>query len=253
MSDVVTLELRASLTEQIDADCIVPDAFAGLGEREIAALPVWIGKRRAPLGDYFTVTGAQSSKVKIVGNVELARGVGAGMAAGSMEIQGDAGDDVGVGMSGGSIHVRGNAGDRIGAALPGASRGMTGGEIIVEGSVGTNAGARMRRGLLYVGGDADDRVARAIIAGTVIVTGRVGIEPAFASKRGTLVVAGGIQVPATYRYACDYEPPYVRLALTYLARRYGLSISRSLIAGPYRRYCGDASTVGKGEILEWVW
>jgi hypothetical protein len=94
--------------------------------------------------------------------------------------------------------------------------------------------------------------ARAMIAGTVIVIGRVGKEPAFASKRGSLGVAGGGEVPVTYRLACDYEPPHVRLALTYLGRRYGLSLGRELVQGRFRRYCGDASTVGKGEILEWI-
>ena len=91
-----------------------------------------------------------------------------------------------------------------------------------------------------------------MIAGTVVVVGRVGREPGHASKRGSLIVAGGIDVPVTYRYACDYQPPHVRLALTYVSRRYGLSISQSVIGGTYRRYCGDASTVAKGEILEWV-
>jgi formylmethanofuran dehydrogenase subunit C len=129
---------------------------------------------------------------------------------------------------------------------------MTGGEIVVDGSVGADAGARMRRGLLFVGGDAGIHAARAMIAGTVIVIGRVGNEPAFASKRGSLVVAGGVEVPVTYRFACDYEPPHVRLALTYLGRRYGLSLGRELVQGRFRRYCGDASTVGKGEILEWI-
>jgi formylmethanofuran dehydrogenase subunit C len=129
---------------------------------------------------------------------------------------------------------------------------MTGGEIIVEGSVGVDTGARMRRGLLYVGGHARGRAARAIIAGTVIILGDVGPEPAFASKRGSLVVGGAIDVPVTYRYACTYEPPHVRLALTYIARRYGLSIAPGLSGGRYRRYCGDAGTVAKGEILEWT-
>ena len=91
-----------------------------------------------------------------------------------------------------------------------------------------------------------------MIAGTVIVLGRVGSEPAHASKRGSLVVAGGVDVPVTYRHACDYAPPHVRVALTYVARRYNVSIARDLIEGLYRRYCGDAGTVAKGEILEWI-
>ena len=271
MSDHVTLTLRAPLGASIEADCIVPNAFASLGEAEIGALPVWEGRERRALADFFAVSGGHSTKVRIVGDVRHALGIATGMTGGSLvidgdagsrlavgvtgglvDVLGDAGDDAGAAMAGGSLRIRRNAGDRVGAGLPGASRGMTGGEIVVGGSVRANAGARMRRGLLFVAGDAGRLSARAIIAGTVIVIGRVGPEPAFASKRGSLVVAGGVDVPPTYRHACDYEPPHVRLALTYLARRYALSLERGLVEGRYRRYCGDASTVGKGEILTWI-
>ena len=271
MSDRVTLTLRASLDESIEADTIVPNAFASLGEAEIGALPVWAGRARRVLGDYFDVRGGRSATVRIVGDVRRANGIATGMAAGDLVIDGDAGsrlaagmsgglvdvigsagDSAGVAMSGGSLRIRRDAGARVGAGLDGASRGMTGGEIVVGGSVGAHAGARMRRGLLFVGGDAGELAARAIIAGTVIVIGRVGPTPAFANKRGSLVVAGGVDVPVTYRHACDYEPPHVRLALTYLARRYELSLGVGLVAGRYRRHCGDANTVGKGEILEWI-
>jgi hypothetical protein len=110
----------------------------------------------------------------------------------------------------------------------------------------------MRRGLLFVGGDAGDHVARAIIAGTVIVLGRTGREPALGSKRGTLVAVSGIDIPVTYQYACTYEPPHVRVALVHVRRGFGVTIQPEVIGGRYRRYCGDAGTVGKGEILEWT-
>jgi formylmethanofuran dehydrogenase subunit C len=271
VSENVTLTVESPVEHSIDADCIVPDRFLGLTEREIAALPMRSGRRQLLLGDIFRVRGGGSNRVRVVGDVSRVNHVGAAMAAGELVIDGDAGahvaagmsggqvtilgsvgDDAGVGMSGGSFHVRANAGARAGASLPGSSRGMTGGEIVVAGSVGADAGARMRRGLLFVGGDAGDRVARAIIAGTVIVIGRVGAEPGSGNKRGTLVVGAGVDVPLTYRYACDYEPPHVRLALTYLTRRYGLAIYRHIIDGRYRRHCGDAGTVAKGEILEWL-
>jgi formylmethanofuran dehydrogenase subunit C len=252
MSEHVTLTLRAPLEQTIDATCIRPDAFAPLNEREISALPVWSGRAQHTLGDYFAVRGGTSSRVRVIGDVRSATEIGAGMTGGELIVEGNAGSGVGTGMTGGSIHVRGNVGDRIGAASPGAARGMSGGEIVVEGSAGSDAGARMRRGLLFVGGNVGDRSARAMIAGTVIVIGRVGAEPAHGNKRGTLVAGDGMTIPVTYRYACDYQPPHVRLALTYLARRYGLPIYPRLIDGRYSRYCGDAGTVAKGEILEWL-
>ena len=271
MSEHVTLTLRSPLLEAVEADAIVAHAFGSLGESEIGSLPVWAGRQRRSIGEYFRVRGERSTSVRVVGDVRHVHGIGtamagghlvidgdagarvaAGMTAGRVEVLGSVGDDAGAGMAGGSLHVTRDAGDRVGAATPGASRGVTGGEIVVEGSVGDDAGARMRRGLLYVNGSSGNRTARSMIAGTVIVKGRVGAEPAFASKRGSLVVAGGVEVPVTYRYACDYQPPHVRVALTYLARRYGLAIAPSLIDGSYRRYCGDAGTIGRGEILEWI-
>ncbi|HUQ79917.1 MAG TPA: formylmethanofuran dehydrogenase subunit C [Gemmatimonadaceae bacterium] len=249
MSDHVTLTLRAVLGEPLDLEGILPERLAMLGERDITALPVWSGRVTRALGDYFDVRGERSASLRIEGDVRRCRNIGAAMTGGAVEISGDAGDDLGVSMSGGSIRVRGNAGDRVGSGAPGASRGMTGGEIVVDGAVGSDAGARMRRGLLFVGGDTGSSAARAIIAGTVIVMGRVGAEPATASKRGTLVAGGEVEVPLTYRYACRYQPPHVRLALTYLARRHGAAVDAHAIDAHYDRYCGDAGTVAKGEIL----
>ena len=73
------------------------------------------------------------------------------------------------------------------------------------------------------------------------------------NKRGSLVALGPVDVPATYTYACTYEPVFIRLLMTHLSRRYGLVIPPGALDGPYRRYCGDASGgIGKGEILELI-
>jgi len=251
VSERVTLTLRSPLEESIDLESVVPDRFAASSEIEIARLPVWVGRSQRAIGDYFDVRGDRSAVVRMVGDVTRAYGIGVGMKAGTIEVLGSVGNDTGVGMAGGTIHVRGDAGHRIGAGLPGASRGMTGGEIVVDGSVGDDAGTRMRRGLLFVGGNTANAPARDIIAGTVLVMGRVGGEPALGSKRGTLVAGGEIDVPVTYRHACQYRPPHVRLALTYLMRRFGTSIDARFVTGTYDRYCGDAGTVCRGEILKW--
>lgn len=271
MSEHVTLTLRHTLEEAINLQCVVPDRFATLSVSEIEMLPVVAGRREQRLADWFDVRGERSTRVRVAGDVRRAAGIGTGMTigeliidgtagsrtavgmtGGSVEVRGSAGDDLGAGMSGGSIRIRGDVRDRAGAGLPGASRGMTGGEIIVDGSAGAEAGARMRRGLLFVGGDTGDRTCRAIIAGTAIVLGRVGAEPATGSKRGSLVVGGGLDVPATYRYACRYHPPHVRMALTSIARRHDVRIDRRFVDGQYHRYCGDANTIARGEILEWT-
>jgi formylmethanofuran dehydrogenase subunit C len=271
VTDAITLTLRSPLTEILEADSIVPDRFATSSEADIAALPVWCGRQRLALGDVFDARGAHSARVRIVGDVRLVADlgagmtggelvidgnagarVGAGMSGGRIEVIGSAGDDPGAAMRGGSIIIRGSAGDRVGAASPGAARGMSGGEIVVAGSVGDDAGSRMRRGLLFIGGSAGAGAARAIIAGTVIVLGRVGTDPAAGNKRGTLVAAHTVDVPVTYQYACTYEPPHVRLMLTHVRRRYAVDVESAIVNGRYRRYCGDAGTVARGEILEWI-
>ena len=143
-------------------------------------------------------------------------------------------------MSGGLLRVHGNGGHRLGAGLPGASRGMSGGEVVVAGRVGDEVAARARRGLVVVGGDTGASAGRAMIAGTLVVFGHVGPDPVAGNKRGSLLSVGGVRVPTTYRLACTYEPPFVRLLMTYLARRYGLAIEAADATG----FHATASAIG---------
>ncbi len=272
MSDVVVLTLRSAPDGPLDLDgAVAPDRFAALGAGEIAGLPVWAGARTARLGDFFDVDGGYAARVRVAGASALLDGLGAGMTGGELVVDGDAGrragagmaggtlrvlgnvgDDAGTAMAGGALRVDGRAGHRLGAAAPGAAKGMTGGEIVVAGHAGDEAGARARRGLIAVGGDVGARGARAMIAGSLVVLGRAGESTGVGSKRGSVIAVGGADVPATYRYACTYEPPHVRLTLTYLRRRYGLTVDDGAVAGRYRRYCGDAGEPGRGEILTLV-
>lgn len=268
MSDTITLSLRAGVEDLIDLEGVTPDRLAALGERDIAALPIWVGGRQAPFGDLFDIRGGRSDRVRLEGSLTHVDGIAAGMAGGEMLVDGDAGRRVGAGMTGGWVDVRGNAGDeaglamgggalritghaghRCGAAAAGASRGMTGGELVINGSAGDEVAARARRGLVVVGGDAGEQAARAIVAGTLVVVGRTGAHAGRGSKRGSIVAIGGIDIPATYQYACTYQPPHLRLTLTYLYRRYGLSVDDAALDGRFHRYCGDAGGIGKGEIL----
>jgi formylmethanofuran dehydrogenase subunit C len=270
-SDVIRLTLRRSIDQHVEIDGLTPDRTAMLSEAEISTLPVFIGSRRAALGDFFVVAGERSNRLQIDGDLRNVGGlgaamtggdllvhgsvggrVGAGMTGGSIDIDGDAGDDAGLGMLGGALRIRGDAGDRLGAAPAGAAKGMSGGEIVVNGSAGTEVAARARRGLVAVGGDVGAGAARAIIAGTLVVFGRIGTDPGRGSKRGSIVALGEIKIPSTYEYACTYQPTYVRMLLTYLSRRYGITAEAVTLDGPYARYCGDAGHPGKGEILAYT-
>jgi hypothetical protein len=67
-----------------------------------------------------------------------------------------------------------------------------------------------------------------------------------------VLTVGGIDVPATYAYACTYRPAFVRMLMIHLRRHHGLEVDERWVSGRYRRYCGDAGDPGKGEILEWA-
>jgi formylmethanofuran dehydrogenase subunit C len=271
VSGQVTLTLRAPVEERVELEGVTPDRLADLDERDIAALPVWVGRRQAALGDLFDVRGGRSARVRVGGDLARVDGLAAGTSGGEMivegavghrlaagmrggwvDVRGNAGDEAGLAMSGGALRIVGDAGDRLGSANAGASKGMSGGELIVNGSAGRDAAARVRRGLVVVTGDVGSDPARAMIAGTLVAFGRVAAVAGRGSKRGSLVAFGDIDVPETYRYACTYQPAYVRLLLTYLRRRYGLSVEDEALNGRFRRFCGDAADVGKGEILQLV-
>lgn len=267
----VTLTLRDGVTERVDAGGVTPDRVAALSDAQIARLPLWVAGRQACVGDVFQVAASGRTQLRVVGSLATVDGLGAEMRAGDLIVDGDAGDRVGAGMrggivrvtgsvaddaglamAGGTLRVGGRAGDRLGAARPGASKGMTGGEILVAGAAGVDAAARLRRGLVVVVGSVGADAGRAMVAGSLVVFGAIAGAPGRGNKRGSIVALGGVTVPATYRYACTFEPPHLRLTMTYLRRQYGLSIDEQFVGGAYRRYCGDAGVPGKGEILEWA-
>jgi formylmethanofuran dehydrogenase subunit C len=252
VSDAVVLSMRARPDGQLDMSSVTPDRCADLSTKEIAALPVWIGAVQGRLGDVFDVRGERAARVEIEGDLDRACGVGARMTGGLLHVHGNVGDDAGQAMSGGVLRVDGHAGDRVGCGTAGAPKGMTGGEIVVFGSVGGSAGALMRRGLIAVAGGVGSSAGRGMIAGTLLALGPVGELPGVGNKRGSIVAAGAVAVPASYRFACSYEPPHVRLLLTSLRRRFGFPCDPGLLAGRFDRYCGDAGDPGKGEILVWT-
>ncbi len=252
MSDAITLSLTTQPQHALIADCVAADRFAALSEQEIAELPILYRGRGGKLGDFFRVQGARASTVRVEGDLGRVEQLGAGMAGGELMIDGGVGRDLGLAMAGGRIDVRGNAGDNTGGARAGASRGMTGGEIIVRGSVADEAGARMRRGLIVVTGDGGPGTGKGMIAGTVVVFGNARSATGRFMKRGSIVALGGIEPPATFGYACTYQPPHVALLLRYLRLRCRVDVAEEHLNGRYQRYSGDLAELGKGEILRWV-
>lgn len=253
MSGETILTLRRPLAQRVDAGTVAWDALRGLDAAAIERQEIWVdGSGRGRLGDLFTVAAHPGERVRLLGDLGLMDGIGAGLSGGALVVEGNAGWYVGQGMRGGSIEIKGRAGPQAGGALPGAKRGMTGGEIVLRGSAGPGAGSGLRRGLIAVEGDVAEGAGRAMLAGSLVVFGAVGPQPGLWSKRGSVVALGQVAPPATYRYACTYRPSYLPVTLSYLKRRYGCPVTPDHLSGLYRRYSGDLAELGAGEILEWT-
>jgi formylmethanofuran dehydrogenase subunit C len=252
----------------VEADSIAPDHFWGLSQSSVAALPVLCGRRWLKLGDLFTVEGEGSEDIVIEGDLSHVKRIGQGMTRGRVSIHGNVGLHLGTQMSGGEMVVHGNvgawagaqmtggvirvygdAGPLLGGTYPGEAHGMNGGTILVQGDVGSRAGERMRRGLIAVQGNVGEFAGARMLAGSLFVCGRLGARAGAGMKRGSIVALGGAAgLLPTFRYACRYHPIFLSLYLRRL-QEWGLPVTPQQVEGPYRRYTGDITTVGKGEIL----
>ncbi len=253
----------------LEAEAINPGRWQGLSLAEIARLPVTVGNGEGCLGDFFAIRDdadpditleGDLSRVKLIGasmmqgqitvRGDVGMHLGAGMRGGRITVGGDAADWAGAEMRGGEIFIHGRAGHGLGGAYRGSPKGMTGGLIVVDGDTGNETGAAMRRGLIVVGGSTGDYPGAFMIAGTLLAFGKLGLRPGAGSKRGTLVAGQVDELLPSYRYACTYAPVYLNLILRHLAGR-GVAAPAGWAAGRFRRYCGDLTALGKGEILIW--
>jgi formylmethanofuran dehydrogenase subunit C len=271
---MISLAPRGAVTIPVEAETITPQAFAGKSVADIEALPVLQGNAPGRVGDFFRVSGQADGAIRLTGDFSRVKYIGRGMTAGRIEIDGDAGMHLGAEMRGGEIHVRGsvgdwagaemrggllhvagNAGHLLGAGYRGSPKGMRGGTILVEGSAGNEVGATMRRGLIAVGGAAGDFAGVMMLAGSIFVFGALGIRAGAGMKRGTLVAAAregsAPRLLPTFRFDCEYRPPWLPLYARYLETA-GFPVPAGLRGAPCRRYSGDFTELGKGEILVWT-
>jgi formylmethanofuran dehydrogenase subunit C len=257
----LTLTLRRPPEAPLEADVLTPDRLAAAAD--IARLPVWHGRERTTLGEFFAVSGA-GDDVRLEGDLSRVRGVGAGMTAGrlvvagdvgmhagagmrggELHVEGDVGDWAGAGMRGGTLVVRGSAGDHLGGVFAGDRAGMRGGEILVHGDAGTHAGAGLRRGVIAVAGRVGEAAGLRMLAGTIVALGALGPRPAAGMRRGSIVTMAPLEPPATFVFSCVYRPSFLRL---YLRHLHALGLEAPL-DGRYARWCGDGLELRRGEIL----
>ncbi len=268
------LRPKAPITLPVEAEHIGPDHFAGRKQAEVAALPVFYGRREVTLGDLFTIKGDGATDILIEGDLGHVKRIGQGMRQGTITIRGNVGMHLGAEMRGGEIivqgdvdawagaqmrgglmRIQGNAGPMLGAAYTGEKRGMRGGIILVQGNAGARAAERMRRGLIAIQGNAGEFAGARMIAGSLFVFGELGARPGAGMKRGTIVVLTptesveqGVSLLPVFRYACTYRPMFMRFYLGRL-QELGMPVQPEHLTGAFRRYTGDLNTIGKGEIL----
>jgi formylmethanofuran dehydrogenase subunit C len=264
---MLTLTLKAPLTVPLEAEVLTPDVLAPLSRDAISALPVLLGKRRHTLADHFEIAGDPSEEIELVGDLTKVKWIGRGMTrgrvrvvgsagmhlgaymkGGSIEVTHDATDWVGGEMSGGTIHIRGNAGGQLGSAYRGSMSGMSGGTILVEGAAGIELGMRLKRGLIAVRGPVRDFAGLQMKGGTIVLMSGAEQRTGAWMQRGTIISLKPLKLMPTFADACLYNPSFLGVYAKHLA---ALGFSLPLAAGGYRRFVGDASVPGKGEILVW--
>src|SRR5262249_57231771 len=107
-----------------------------------------------------------------------------------------------------------------------------------------------RRGIILIAGSAGAFCGSRMLAGTIMVSERVGPAPGFGLKRGTLLLAHPPAVmPATFEDAGEHELLFLTLLAKHLAREGGQFATFLPLSNHVRRYNGDLATGGKGEIL----
>lgn len=267
-NDQVILQLKESSTIPIEADSVTPDFFAERDHSAIRALPVFYGRRKVTLGDLFEVDGERSDRIVIQGDLQHIKKIGQGMSRGRIEVRGDIGPHLGAYMRGGKINVQGNAGNwagahmqgghiwihgnvahHAGAAYSGEKRGVNRGVIIVDGNAGAEIGAVMRRGLIVVMGNVGEFAGARMVAGSIFVFGHLGERAGAGMKRGSIVAFGTSEsLLPTFLFESVCGPVFVRFFLTRL-QKFGVPVPPEMREGLFRRYSGDITSLGKGEIL----
>jgi len=264
---VTILRLKQRPHVPLEAENLSPDVLAPLSHAEVKALPVILGKRQHRLDDYFDIEGDGSENIEIHGDAGRVKWIGRGMTRGRITVTGNAGmhlgsfmkgghievsgnvsDWVGGEMRGGVIRVHGNAGGQLGSAYRGSMSGMNGGTIVVGGTAGTEIGMRMKRGVIAIGGAVKDFTGLQMKGGTIVLMKGAELRTGAWMARGTIISLAPIRFLPTFSFACDYSPVFLNLYARHLAPL-GVTLPTT---GSYRRFLGDTSVPGKGEILVWA-
>lgn len=268
----LVLTVRDPAGPPIDVTGVLPERLSGDAAALAAfgALPVTRGRGRHRLDAIFALQpGGPSGALILRPAGAVLDGVGAGMTAGeilveggcgalagsamrggTLAVEGDCGAYAAAGMAGGRMTIAGDAGDFLGAPAAGSPQGMTGGTVTVGGNAGDRVGERMRRGLISVQGHVGALCGARMIAGTIVVGGACGPDVGSAMRRGTILLPRAPARPAAGLVDGGLNDwlflELLRRDLT-AAGAWPLGYPAAGIRA--RRLLGDRSVGGVGEVL----
>jgi formylmethanofuran dehydrogenase subunit C len=215
------LTLKSSPSFKLNCSELLPHRLAGLSQSEICNLKLGSNKKSPIVGDYFNISGENSTHIVFKNSSSQLDYVGHQMKSGVITIEDDAGDFVGSNMQNGTIVCHGNVGDRL--------------------------GDNMRRGLILVEGDSGDYTGSRMIAGTIGVLGSLGLYTGYSMKRGTILLKQNPNLHSTIQDCGYHTLPYLSLLFKSLTP---LSEKLANVANiRVQRFAGDLSQNGTGEIL----
>ena len=213
----LTFTLKNNIDYPIDCRLLIPDLLKDKTNAEIQSIE--IGKHT--VADLFDVSGDDAKQVMLKNTNKQLHYIGHQMKEGLITIDGDVGDYLGAAMQGGILICKGSAGER--------------------------AADLMRRGILLIEGDAGEYCASRMRAGTVGVMGKTGAHLGFGMKRGTLLLAQTPLEQATWLDCGIHTLPF--LNILYQSFQQLDSKFATIKQNRVKRYMGDASGMGKAELL----
>ncbi len=243
----VFLKPKVEFKVSVEAENISPDKFANKNEKEIQSLDVWMGNRKATIGELFSVKvngadAAQDTKIVMEGDFSRVKRIGEGMTSGLIMIKGNVDMHLGTKMSGGKITVSGNADSWAG-------REMKGGEIIIEGNAGYYLGAGyrgetcgMKGGKIIVMGSALDFLGEHMCGGEIIVKGNAGLLAGLSNNGGKIVIEGKTSRPGSEMV----KGTIIVGSVEEMMPVFKLEGSEALEGITYKKYVGDVVVNGKG-------
>ena len=263
----LSFTLRAAPTVVLDLSALLPSKLAGLSLGDVERLALGDDPNAPRVGDIFTVDGTAGDTIAISGGSPLFDYVGAGLAEGTIRVEGAVGNHAGRGMRGGKIeiggdagtylastakggliHVKGSAGDYLGGARPGDKFGQLGGTVLIDGTVGERAGERMRRGMVVAKGKFGAAAGSRMVGGTLWTEAGFGPLPGPLLRRGTLIGPSVDALLPTFADCGRIDPVILRILSRYIAETLG-PLAPKALPGMVRKLAGDRATIGKGEIL----